>query len=166
MGSQYRVHCQQCGYDATLTLGVGFVYPEDFAKMQEKGRSGEFGDEIREFFSEHPKGVMDSEFVIAKCDRCNEYYSAPLTKMYIPKKRGKLQEIMCAIKSVVMPFRKAHITSALELGSNYRLHKTHLPPCKKCGEGMEMFPEKNVGQLQCPHCGNRFLAPEISALWD
>lgn len=165
MGTQYRVYCQQCGYDATLDLGVGFVYPEDFAEMQEKGRSGKFGDEIRVFFVEQPKGVMDSELVIGKCNKCGEYYSVPLTQMYIPKSSGKLRDMICAVRAV-MPFYKMSATSFSGLSSNYRLYKTHLPPCEKCGGDIKMFREKDIGKLSCPHCGKRFLTPEISALWD
>ncbi len=165
MGTQYRVYCSQCGYDTTLSLGVGFVFPEDFAEMQEKGKSGKFGDEIRDFFAEHPKGVMDSELMIGKCDKCGEYCSAPLNQMYIPKPLGKLREMICAVKSV-MPFRKGDITSYSVLGSNYQLYKTHLPHCEKCGGDMKMFEEKNIENLLYPHCGKQFLIPEISALWD
>ena len=156
MGTQYRVHCPQCGYGATLALGVGFVFPEDFAEMQEKGRNGKFGDEVRDFFAEHPKGVMDSELVIGKCDKCGEYYSVPLIQMYIPKLSGKSREMFCAVRSV-MPFRKENITSSSELGSNYRLYKTHLPLCEKCGGDMKVFREKDIGKLSCPHCGKQFL---------
>ena len=165
MGTQYMVHCPQCGYDATLTLGVGFVYPEDFAELQENGKCGKFGNEVKDFFVEHPDGVIDSELVIAKCDNCSEYYSAPLIQMYVPKQSRTLREIIDTIMSAAMPFRKPQIVSTLDL-ENYRLYKTFLSPCEQCGESMKMFLEKNIGKLACPHCGNRFLIPEIYALWD
>ena len=109
--------------------------------------------------------MIDSELVIGKCDNCGEYYSVPLIQMYVPKKKEKLQEVIGAIRSAVIPFRKPQIVSASDL-ENYRLYKTYLEPCEKCSGSMKMFSEKDIGKLTCPHCGNRFLIPEICALWD
>ncbi|WP_318606988.1 hypothetical protein [Mitsuokella jalaludinii] len=59
MGTGYMLHCPQCNYQTLFFLGIGFAYPLVYAETQEKENRGELGEDIKEFFSEHPDGVID-----------------------------------------------------------------------------------------------------------
>lgn len=77
MGTGYMLHCPQCNYQTLFFLGIGFAYPLVYAETQEKGNRGELGEDIKEFFSEHPDGVIDPVPAIFQCEKCNQYDTAP-----------------------------------------------------------------------------------------
>ena len=84
MGTIYGLSCPKCNYISSFRLGVGFAYPHVYVEMRELGKRGELGDDIKEFFSLYPDGVIDPVPVIAQCDRCNCYATVPSLNMYIP----------------------------------------------------------------------------------
>lgn len=166
MGTQYRAHCPKCGYNTNITLGVGFAYPQVYADVQEKGRCGELGDDIRDFFAGHPDGVIDPEPVILQCEKCGEYDYGSSLRMYVPKNSKKLRNIVRGIWSTAMPFHNAEYIPPGEFENHYKLYKEHLHFCQKCGGNMKMLSEQHINKLKCPSCEDTFLTAEICALWD
>ena len=59
MGVLYGLHCRKCGYKTRISLGVGFAYPAVYCETQEKGKRGDFGKDVKQFFIDHPDGVCD-----------------------------------------------------------------------------------------------------------
>ena len=104
MGEVYKVHCPKCGYEISLDLGVGFGYPQVYAEMQEDGKQEKLGNDIKDFFAEHPDGVIDPVPMITQCEECGEYDTAPSLKMYVLHERKGSQRKSNAQWSVAVPF--------------------------------------------------------------
>lgn len=79
MGTGYMLHCPQCNYQTLFFLGIGFAYPLVYAETQEKGNRGELGEDIKEFFSEHPDGVIDPVPAIEKTKTNADTRKIPMT---------------------------------------------------------------------------------------
>ena len=166
MGEVYKVHCPKCGYETSLDLGVGFDYPQFYAEMQEDGKCGKLGNDIKDFFAEYTDGVIDPVPMITQCDECGEYDTAPSLKMYVPDKSKEPRRKSNVRWSVVMPFHELDYVSPEEFEAHYKLYKEHQHICKKCGGKIRMISEDNIRKLKCPHCKDIFLSVDIEALWD
>ena len=166
MGEVYKVHCPKCGYETSLELGVGFGYPQVYAEMQEDGKQGKLGNDIKDFFAEHPDGVIDPVPMITQCEECSEYDTAPSLKMYVPHERKGSQRKSNAQWSVAVPFHEIDYVSPGEFENHYKLYMEHRHICKNCGGKLRLISEDNLGKLMCPHCKDRFLSVALEALWD
>lgn len=166
MGTEYKLHCSKCGYNMELSLGVGFMYPQFYVEMQEKGKLGELGKEIKEFFDEYPSGVIDPVSIILQCEKCGEYETAPSLNMYIldeskpPRRKNNIRW------SVAMSADDVDYIPLGNFKANYKLRKEHQHRCKRCGGKMKVFLEDDLANLKCPRCKEQVLTPEILACWD
>lgn len=167
MGKIYELCCPKCNYISSFRLGVGFAYPHMYVETQEAGKRGELGDDIKEFFSLYPDGVIDPVPVIAQCDRCNYYATVPSINMYIPDATNPPRKKTAGSWSIAMPCHEIDCVYPGEFKTHYKLYKGHRHICKKCGGKLNFIAnEKDIERLKCPNCQDRFLVIESYANWD
>ncbi len=165
MGAIYSLRCSTCGYSSSLMLGVGFMYPAVFADTQEAAKSGELGATLKRFFTEHPDGVVDPEYVPAQCEKCGEYVDVVSLDMYIPRK-GKQETKSMRRWSVAMPFENAEYVAPGEINERYDFFKEFPHRCGSCHGKVKILRDVNLEKLKCPHCADRFLELSETACWD
>lgn len=167
MGTGYMLHCPQCNYQTLFFLGIGFAYPLVYAETQEKGNRGELGEDIKEFFSEHPDGVIDSVPAIFQCEKCNQYDTAPSLRMYIPDETKLPRKKIDGSWSIAMPFHGEDYVAPGGFEDNFIFYKEHMHSCKRCGGKMKFIANENdIEKLKCPNCKDQFLDVEEYMNWD
>ena len=168
----YRFSCRRCGYDVIFGDGVRFGYPVVYRKILDSAKSGRLGEDLRQFLSEHPEGVLDCGTVLLKCERCGILKTGPSLAMYLPKREGvRLPEDWPA------PY-DGEPADPCSLEEDYTLHARHEYSCHKCGRIMEMIdgkaakalirqatPERMVKELVCPECGKELYYGR-NIIWD
>lgn len=166
MGVTYRVHCQQCGHHRFISLGAGFAYPRVYADTLKAAKRGDFGEDIKAFFDEHPDGVIDASSMIAQCENCGDYHTAPSLKMYIPDEMKMPKQRSAAPWSVATSFHGVDYVTRRDLEIHFRLYKEHTHTCKNCGGKMNLIDEEDIEKLKCPNCKDMFLVAEVYMCWD
>ena len=86
MGTGFRYECQKCGFKFSQMNGTGFLFPSVYAKTVQRAKNGELGEEIQQFFEEHPDGAVNAENVTLCCNSCGILATKMDLTMYIPKK--------------------------------------------------------------------------------
>ena len=136
---QFR--CPECGYDFAAVTGVGFLFPQVYAKTVSKMKRGRLGATAKRFFEEHPDGAISCENIVMKCQKCGEYDSRESLAMYLPN--GELYaEYPHKCRKCRGKMKPAEIFSVDEYGE-----ETLLRP------------------LICPHCGAE-MEEYLQILWD
>lgn len=167
MGTGYALHCPECNYWTSFLLGIGFAYPLVYAETQEKGKHGELGEDIKEFFAEHPDGVIDSVPAIFYCENCKRYNAAPSLKMYIPDETKLPRKKPDGAWSVAMPFHETDYVFPGGFEANFVFFKEHTHTCEICEGRMKFVAnEVDIEKLRCPRCKDRFLIVEEYLNWD
>ena len=163
MGQGYEFKCK-CGYSFNPFLGVGFLFPKVYQKRKDSAQKGEYGRELKEFFSEHPEGAIDAAMVVVKCQKCGDYSCVPNLSMYLPKTKEKRQK---GRWSVAMPFEGDDYVAPWELSESYTLFAKYQHTCKSCGGDMDIVPEDDLEKngIVCPRCG-KSVSSEETIMWD
>lgn len=165
MGQMSDLRCPKCGYRVHLHIGVGFAYPEVYARAQKKGKRGDLGKVIKEFFEEYPSGVIDPVPVIMKCEKCGYYKSVEALNMYIPDETKSPKKESSGAWSIAMPYYDADYIAPGEFEKYYKLYKKYPHKCKQCKGNLKVA-KANIEKLECPRCKHKFLEEEIRAFWD
>ncbi len=90
MGYGSEMKCPKCGFKFFSRTGVGFSFPSVYEETVLKAKSGELGDEAREFFKEHPDGAINAEYVTLCCDEYGDLFTGQDLTVYDPK-YGKMK---------------------------------------------------------------------------
>ena len=93
MGSGFGIICKHCNYEFRPYLGVGRLFPAVYNENVNRMKKGELGPEAKQFFIDHPDGVINSESVVAKCRRCGNYDEVDNLTMYIPKEGEEMPDV-------------------------------------------------------------------------
>lgn len=134
---------QKCGYSFLALLGTGFVYPSVYQETVEKAKSGELGDELKEFFETHPNGAINAETVLLRCKKCGALEEDKALDMYLPKKGKETDNESAAPLPRSIP-------------EGYVLHKRYPHKCDRCCGEMENLGDMNKPiALKCPECGSK-----------
>lgn len=162
MGRSYKKTCPKCGYEFMETEGVGFMFPSFYQETVQSAKSGELGEEIRDFFKEHEDGAINAEYVSLCCDQCGNLENGVDLSMYVPngKKTDKEEH---GRWSVAFPFEGAHYVTTSDLEEYYQLYARYPHRCEKCGGEMHVVQENE--KLLCPDCKEPLeITDEI--MWD
>lgn len=166
MGQMNDLRCPKCGYRTHLRLGVGFLYPEVFAEAQEKGKRGDFGEDIKEFFEEYPNGVIDPVPVIMRCEKCGNYTSVDALTMYIPDETKVRKKKSRGAWSIAMSYYDADYVAPGEFKEYYKVYKKYPHTCKKCNGKLKSPSNFDMKKLECPRCKHKYLEEWMIAFWD
>lgn len=123
MGSGGEYKCRKCGFEFASLYGIGFCFFTSHIETIEKGKNGELGDELKEFFEKHEDGTIDSAYTVLCCEKCGNLENGKDLTMYIVQGNDKKEQVEYA---------------------KYP-HK-----CKKCGGRMRIVGADE--QLICPKC--------------
>ena len=158
MGSGYTVKCNKCGYSFQASLGCGRLFPTVYQENVEKMKKGELGPEAKEFFEKYPKGVINSERVIAKCKSCGNYDEVYDLTMYIPKDDDNVPNEVDFIWSN-------------DIKKSYVKYMEYPHKCSRCGKKSKVYKSFDRkafnGELKCPHCDG-MMGVELGSMlmWD
>ena len=161
MGRGYRYICKKCGYVFSAHLGVGFRYPQVYQETMKDAREGKLGEKVRLFLKDNPKGVIDPELVIARCEDCGKYETLPAFSMYVPKD-GSYPKPSKGNWTMAFPYDDCEYVSDF---GEYDLKEKYDHKCTSCGGKMSILEEKEPETLICPHCGEDMEIRE-TIMWD
>ena len=163
MGQAYEFKCK-CGYSFTPFLGVGFMFVQQYNDVKESAIKGEFGEELKAFFAEHPEGAINAEVVVGRCKKCGKYESFPNLSMYLPI---NVEENEKGRWSVPVPSEGAAYVAPWDLEESYKLYETYQHKCKSCGGDMDILTEKDLVEsgIICPECG-KTIECGANIMWD
>lgn len=150
MGAGKIYNCKKCGYEFTEMNGIGYLFPMEYQECIEKGRNGEYGDEIKNFLAEHPDGALNCEKISLVCEDCNELMTDYDFTMYLPKKNIRITK-----DSYFMPD---------ELKAGFAKYKDYNHKCEKCGGSMCRLNSRKT--LKCPDCGELLETSPNLLMWD
>lgn len=141
------------------------VYKETVDAM----KKGEYGEQGKKFFEEHPDGAVDCETAVARCSACGEYGHVPALTMYVPKKDYDSSKIeLKGIWSVAFPFEGADYVSWSDLEEFYDVHEKYDHRCPECGgvaEIVDFEKELEAGELACAMCDGKMEVTDL-IMWD
>jgi len=169
MGRGYECKCNKCGYSFGANLGVGFLFPMVYQKTVDAMKNGEYGEQGRKFFEEHPDGAVECDNVVARCTCCGKFGRVPNLTMYVPKKEyNPLNAESKGIWSTAFPFEGADYVSWMDLEKYYDLYEKYDHRCPECGGSAEIIDfEKQLEarELKCPNCDGTMETTGI-LMWD
>ena len=162
-GSGYR--CPKCGYRLDAMLGAGFAYPHVYEETVAKMKSGELGEEAKQFFVDHPDGAVNAENELAVCKECGRYDTVPALKLYVPKE-GYVHR-PAGRWSVAVPAKGVSFVAPWDLEDHYVKVGQLKQHCQSCGGTLKILSERTIARkgLTCPCCGER-LVEEEQMFWD
>jgi hypothetical protein len=68
MGSGYQLTCQHCGYQQSITLGIGMAYDSPEALLDLVPRS--MRAEVQAALTAHPEGAVEYRHALYRCTGC------------------------------------------------------------------------------------------------
>ena len=154
MGMGYEIKCTNldCEYSVSLASGVGFGFPEEYAKAMKKAKKGGISEAHTRFFAEHPEGVIDASSNIYQCRECGHLYDEPSYNMYLPK------------EGVKIPKDVRRCATPDDLHRYYRCCKRYAHKCPVCGGRSAIAKSVEEVTEKCPRCGSELRA--VPMLWD
>ena len=90
MGSGKVFHCNACGEEFSAMTGVGMVFPSIYEETVQDIRSGEYGEDWKKFFEEHPDGVVNCEKEPLICEECGVPKCEMNLSLYLPKEGRRI----------------------------------------------------------------------------
>lgn len=156
MGQTRIYKCDTCGYEAEISEGIGGLFPVVYKQTLQDAKDGKLGEEVRQFFAEHPDGAINAEDTFGLCEQCREYVCVTDYSMYVPKEGDEHQKF-CA---------EAGYVTAEDLRKHYRLVRRYPHQCEKCNTLLKMNGRfRHQGKLRCPKCG-KDMNQTGGLLWD
>ncbi len=149
MGTGYRYECHKCGYTFSQMNGIGYTFPTVYAKTVQQAKAGELGEQIQQFFKQHPEGAINAENVTICCESCGDLITDKDLTMYIPKKAASEG------RKFIMPD---------ELAEHYEEYAKYPHICKKCGGEMRVLGADE--ELLCPECKTPLSQTPDTIMWD
>ena len=169
MGQSYTLKCTCCDYEIGISLGVGFLFPLEYAKIMDGIRKGKFGKTTQRFLEEHPDGAIDCERTVCRCKSCGTLKQAINFDMYIPKPGYKQPQH--AKWSSAFPFEGASYVDKSDLKEGYELYQHYPHRCPKCRKTMRAFSanefvnKTNNKEMKCPLCKSALELQDM-IMWD
>lgn len=110
-------------------VGSGMMFSSEYNKLINQIKKGKYGEEIRKFLIENPKGAINCEREIVQCPKCGKLKEVPNLSMYIAKKNNDN-----IVASFDIPF---------ELKTKYKKFKDYKHVCSKCSSTMKIVKIKH-----------------------
>ena len=167
MGRGYEVRCRTCSFHGNYYLGVGFSFPMLYESAMDDIKSGEYGEDLRRWYEEHPEAAVDPTIVLLQCPRCGILETERNMSMYLPLPDYDHEQRERVPWSSAVPGKEEDYVSPFELREHYTLCRPYRHTCRKCGAEAETVSEDQIleASLICPQCGGKAeLAGRM--LWD
>ena len=164
MGDGVIKTCPKCGYEFSVTFGVGFAFPRVYAETIMAARKGKLGKELKIFFKEHNDGATSVDRVALCCDDCGYLAQGLDLTMYIPNQH-KPDRLEHGRWSTVFPFEGAEYVTGYDLRNYYDEYARYHHKCKKCHGNMHIVNSDELEKLLCPKCKTR-LETTDEICWD
>ena len=150
MGQGYLLKCNKCDYREEVFLGVGYMFPEEYAELVRDIRKGCYGRDWQAFFEEHRGAVVNAETELYVCPQCGHLETEHNLSIYLNKQEKE-------------PENGYWMRWADE--DDYEFVRSYVHSCPDCGKRMEVVQDIEKADLRCPDCGDRL---EVSGqiMWD
>jgi len=151
MGVGVEKKCTKCGFEFTTYTGVGMMFPYVYQETTEKARRGDLGDEMKQFFMEHPDGAIDAENVTLCCDDCGHLSCGQDLTMFIPGEKTHdlpARGPWC----IADPQEDMSYFTRRELDRFFSFYASYHHKCEKCGGRMHVVSSNELEELKCPQC--------------
>ena len=133
-------------HEKGFLLGTGMLFPRLYTHTIKKIKKGKYGEEMKKFLEENPKGAINCNSEIVRCPKCGKLEEVLNLSMYVPRKNNKDTD-----NSYVSPW---------ELRGKYKKVKEYKHICPKCSTVMKKVKIKynefgeitGVEKLKCPKC--------------
>lgn len=136
MGSGIVLKCKSCGERFSAMTGIGMIFPTIYEETVQTIRSGEYGEDWKKFFEEHPDGVVNCENELLICEECGVPKSEMNLSLYLPKEGAKdLPE---------HPFGDGF--------KKFTLYAKYPHKCDKCGGACNIVKVSKIKRVTCPKC--------------
>jgi len=164
MGRGEIYKCSKCGNEYSVYFGTGFSFDSVYGETMEDVASGKYGEERKELLEKVKYIAVDSESDVYICGNCGFWKQEQGLGLYKPKNPEKIAKEKFGDKTVeelgYVPYVMRY-----KLLEDYRLVKTYVHRCDKCGRRMRRATEEDLGRLPCPVCGTENLMTR-QILWD
>ncbi|MBR3655021.1 MAG: hypothetical protein IKN62_06300 [Elusimicrobia bacterium] len=149
-------------HNETFLIGRGKGFPKIYQQVINSIIKGKYGEEIKQFLKENPKGAINCEYKIAQCKKCNHLERVYELSMYIPRKNYNPDK---AIKRYI---------NGYDLKTKYKKIKEYQHICPKCKCEMDIVKikydeyEDIVGtkkKVKCLQCDG-FMKISYRGRWD
>lgn len=167
MGEGFSLRCENCDYQKSVYLGIGFAYPKIYEATVEEIKHGEFGEKLSTYFREHADAAVDPTIVLLRCPCCGEFTTGKKMTIFLPAMGYDHSKRQRNAWCSAMPCYDIDYVSPSELEDHYQQTHIYKHRCRKCGIPMEMLSEEQLkgATLSCPKCrGNIIIDQNI--MWD
>ena len=137
MGSGKVFKCNACGEEFSAKTGIGMLFPSIYEETVQDIRSGEYGEDWKKFFEEHPDGVVNCERELLICEECGVPKCEKNLSLYLPKKGAK--------DLPKHPFGDDF--------KKFNLYSKYQHKCNKCGGACNVVKSTKIKRVTCPECG-------------
>ncbi len=137
MGSGKVFKCKACGEEFSAMTGVGMIFPSIYEETVKDIRSGEYGEDWKKFFEEHPDGVVNCEKELLICEECGVPKCEMNLSLYLPKEGAK--------DLPKHPFGDDF--------KKFNLYAKYQHKCDKCGGACNVVKSARIKRVTCPECG-------------
>ena len=151
MGQGYVVKCRNCDYEECVRLGVGMMYPQEYADLVKGIKAGEYGDELREYFINNPGAVVDAQLELYYCPVCHNFEFEYNLSLYRHKQNKELVN--------------GYWIREYDNNEDYVFVRAYKHICSKCGNQMHKIKKSEFDNLVCPKCGQP-LEVTSQIMWD
>lgn len=157
----YTYTCDHCGYEFEADIGIGFFgYHIFYPKLLEALKNGEYGEQGKVFFEEHPDGAFNGESVLGQCTKCKEYFSIRDLTLYLPERGNSF--LKSKSWNAARNGDSLDYVSFFDLKKYYFKYEEYHHICKKCGGDIKII---DISQLEkdptCPICKHKLHLTEF-----
>ncbi len=169
MGRGFNYHCDNCGKDYRVRLGVGMAHPSTCEETLARVKEGKYGQDLKEAAESETYVGVDAALKLYVCDACGHWdvYADASVYGLADKERGP--SAMFGTRTIeewgFIPY-----TTGWEDEIGFRVIKEFRPPCEKCGREMQAIEADEDSDetpvLKCPNCGSELSTGVMNVLWD
>ena len=165
MGTGLAFECRDCGYHATVHLGIGFMFPDVYQETVWMIRKEKFGQEWKDLFEKTPGAAVNADMELYVCLSCGAANRGLNLSLYEPKD-ASVARVQDGSFSAAFPAIGMEYVMPDLLEEDYRLVEEYVHLCPDCGKPMRLYREGDL--LKCPKCGKgrMELDPRGHVCWD
>ena len=162
MGTSVQFHCDQCGYDDDVCLGVGMNFPMAYEETVKDLQDGKYGLKWKSLFDSFPHAKVNANRELYVCPSCGAWKADYNLSLYIPKQPDAKKD--GTDHSIPGPDEKPNYVSPWELTRNWSFFRSYVHHCQVCNKRMHLA--RMGDQPTCPKCGNTGEFLPGTLLWD
>ena len=147
MGTGYKLECKKCGFIKSVSLGIGFCYPQECRQTLEKMKDGEFGEEFRRSANTLRGAAIHQERALFRCDSCGSLENKPAIDLCTVRE-GYTEDDHHL--SYVMDF---------DIGREYEIARSVEHQCERCQAPLKEIKLQTIvrkiplsTRIPCPTC--------------